>query len=409
MRHKISKSAINRLKPGQSIADVNPVGLVARRLPSGVVTYGYRYRHKETGRQHWVGLGTNLAPEQARARALKVAGQAKNGEKPSSSAEDAAKWRKTLGRTVNDVLDDFIERYARPNSRSVDQIERAFAVDVRPKIGEKAITELRRLDIVELLDGIEDRGRPVAADRTLAYLRKALRWYATRDDSFVVPIVPGMARTKPKERARTRVLSDDEIRDLYVALDALGNAAPKCFPAFVKFLLLTAQRLRMVSNLPWSEIESDKWLVPRQRNKVGLDHLVPLTTTASALIAPSGKGYVFSSDGGKTPFSGFSKSKAALDRKLAEIRKTTGRKPMEHFTFHDLRRTARSLMSRAGVSSDHAERVLGHVIGGARAVYDRYQYADEKRDALEKLDALVERILHPDKAVIHFPKGRKKR
>jgi Arm domain-containing DNA-binding protein len=158
MRQKISKSAINRLKPGQSIADSNPVGLVARRLPSGVVTYGYRYRHKETGRQHWVGLGTDLAPEQARARALKVAGQARNGEKPPSSAEVTAKWRKTLARTVNDVLDDFIERYARPNSRSVDQIERAFAIDVRPKIGEKAITELRRLDIVELLDGIEDRG-----------------------------------------------------------------------------------------------------------------------------------------------------------------------------------------------------------------------------------------------------------
>ena len=72
--------------------------------------------------------------------ALKVAGQAKNGEKPPSSAEVTAKWRKTLDRTVDDVLDDYIARYARPNSRSVDQIERAFNVDVRPKIGEKAIT-----------------------------------------------------------------------------------------------------------------------------------------------------------------------------------------------------------------------------------------------------------------------------
>ena len=85
MRQKISRAAVSRLKPGQSIADSNPIGFVARRLPSGAVSYGFRYRHKETGRQHWIGLVIDLAPEQARARALKVAGQAKNGEKPPSS------------------------------------------------------------------------------------------------------------------------------------------------------------------------------------------------------------------------------------------------------------------------------------------------------------------------------------
>jgi integrase len=215
-----------------------------------------------------------------------------------------------------------------------------------------------------------------------------------------------MARTKPKERARTRILSDDEIRDLHTALDTLGKDAPKCFPAFVRALLLTGQRLRMVSNLPWSEIEGSEWTVPPERNKTGLDHLVPLTATVAALIGTKGKGYVFSSDGGKTPFSGFSKSKAALDAKLTEIRKAAGRKPMQPWVFHDLRRSSRSLMSRAGVSSDHAERVLGHVIPGVRGTYDRHEYADEKRAALEKLDAQINRILRPGQAVIRFPKKR---
>ena len=89
-----------------------------------------------------------------------------------------------------------------------------FDVDVRPRIGEKVDHDLRRIDIVDLLDAIEDSGTPVQADRTLAYLRKALRWHATRDDTFVVPIVPGMARTKPKERARTRILDDGNPRPL---------------------------------------------------------------------------------------------------------------------------------------------------------------------------------------------------
>jgi integrase len=307
MRQKISKSAVDRLPPGQILADFNPVGFVARRLPSGAVSYGFRYRHPETG-QHWIGLGTDLAPEQARRKALRVAAQIRDGDKPVSAAMDAAKRRQSWGYTVDQLLDDFIERYAK-NLRGVAEIKRCFDVDVRPRLGKKFVQDLRRKDIVDLLDVIEDRGSPVQADRTLAHVRKALNWHATRDDQFNSPIVKGMARTKPKERTRTRKLDDQEIRDLWAALDALGDDAPKCFPAFVRMLLLTGQRLRMVSNLPWSEIEGTEWIVPPGRNKTGVDHLVPLTATVAALIGPKGKGYVFSSDGGKTAFSGFSKSK----------------------------------------------------------------------------------------------------
>jgi integrase len=84
-----------------------------------------------------------------------------------------------------------------------------------------------------------------------------------------------------------------------------------------------------------------------------------------------------------------------LDIELAKIRKAEGREKMPRWTLHDLRRTARSLMSRAKVPTDHAERVIGHVIGGVRETYDRYEYLDEKRDALEKLAGLVDLILNP--------------
>ena len=77
---------------------------------------------------------------------------------------------------------------------------------------------------------------------------------------------------------------------------------------------------------------------------------------------------------------------------------------MPGWVLHDLRRSARSLMSRAGVSADIAERVLGHVISGVRRTYDRFEYLDEKRDALERLAGLIDRILHPDEAVVAFPK-----
>jgi integrase len=100
--------------------------------------------------------------------------------------------------------------------------------------------------------------------------------------------------------------------------------------------------------------------------------------------------------GGKTPICGFSKFKAALDAKvLAELRKQEPEATLPRWTLHDLRRTARSLMSRAGVNTDIAERCLAHVLGGVRGVYDRYAYYDEKKHAFEALAALVERIVNP--------------
>jgi integrase len=416
MRGKISKTAIDKLRVGQFITDTNPVGFTARRLPSGRITYGYRFRDKTSGKQHWLGIGLHgeITPDQARKKALKVAGEVRDGGTPVSAAAVAARRRQAAGITVDAVLDDFLTRYVRKGAngqpkglRSADEIERVFRVYVRPRLGGKAIHDLARSDIVKLLDEVEDAGAPVMADRTLAHLRKALNWYATRDEKFNTPIVKGMARTKPNERARKRVLDDQEIRDLYAALGDLDGEAPACFPAFVRTLFLTGTRLRMASDMTWDEIEDHGWTVPGARNKGGREHLVPLTDTVTGLLGERRKGFVFSSDGGKTAFKGFSKAKAALDAKLAELRKRDGRKPMPHFTFHDLRRTARSLMSRAGVPSDHAERVLGHVIAGVRGVYDRHEFANEKRDALEKLAALVERILRPSESVVSFPKRRK--
>ncbi len=122
---------------------------------------------------------------------------------------------------------------------------------------------------------------------------------------------------------------------------------------------------------------------------------VPLSRATLQLIGPGRKKFIFSTNVGRRPFSGFSKSKAELDRKINELRARDARKAMPSWVLHDLRRTARSLMSRAGVPSDIAERVLGHAIGGVRAVYDRHDFLVEKADALEKLAALVDRIINP--------------
>jgi integrase len=251
-----------------------------------------------------------------------------------------------------------------------------------------------------MLDDIADESGPVMADRTLAYVRKAFNWHATRDDDFSPPIVKGMSRTKPKERNGKRVLADDEIRDLWAALATISE--PACYPAFVKCLLLTATRRNESADMSVTELDGDLWTVPADRYKTKMDHVVPLSAAAAELIrgqAPkkSSKNahFVFSTTDGAKPFSGFSKAKTQLDKAISNIREREGRAPLENWTLHDLRRTARSLMSRAKVPTDHAERALGHVMGGVRETYDRHEYLDEKRAAFEALAALVLRILNP--------------
>ena len=145
------------------------------------------------------------------------------------------------------------------------------------------------------------------------------------------------------------------------------------------------------------------WTIPAERYKTKCANFVPLSQAALAIIAAQptidGSDYVFSSRA-KTPFSGFSKSKAALDKAVLVAMQKRAKKgakvePIANWTLHDLRRTAKTLMARAGVRPDISERVLGHVIAGVEGTYDRHSYADEKREALEQLATMIERILNP--------------
>jgi integrase len=329
-----------------------------------------------------------LGLAEARQRAGAAAVQVKRGLDPI----DARKVKESRSKnTVNAILDTFVARHVK-TLRTADQVERGFDVYVRPRIGAKSIYDLKRRDIVKMLDEIEEENGPVMADRVLAYVRKAFNWQAIRDDQFSPPIVKGMARTKPKERRRKRTLDDDEIRDLWAALAKFKG--PDCYPPYVKTLLLTTTRRNESSDMNSDEIVGDLWTIPGGRYKNKLDHVVPLTDMALQCIGNRG-GFIFSTTDGQVAFSGFSKAKTELDRLIADARREAVRPAMPGWTLHDLRRTGRSLMSRAKVPTDHAERALGHVMDGVRETYDRYEYLDEKRAAFEALAGLLSMILHP--------------
>jgi integrase len=374
-----------------------PRGFGVRVTAAGGKAFVLNYRVRGREFRFTIGAWPDWSALKAVREARSLRQRIDRGENPLDDRKPEPKTK-----TVSNVLDDFLTRYVRNNDRPLrcaDHIESAFDRLVKPRIGKVGVYDLRRSHIAELLDRIEDEAGPVMADRTRAYLRKALSWYAERDDQFnlTAAFVRVEPRANPKDRARTRVLSDEEIRAIWPALCEAGT-----FGALLKTLLLTAQRRDEAAHMSRKEIGEDGiWTIPAERYKTKRPNFVPLSKAALAVIGAQPKiddcDYVFASRA-RTRFSGFGKSKAKLDRAvLAAMRANTGPKvePIPNWTLHDLRRTAKTLMVRAGVRPDISERVLGHAIAGVEGTYDRHSYADEKRDALEKLAAMIERIINP--------------
>jgi integrase len=285
--------------------------------------------------------------------------------------------------TLQAVAEDYLKRKG-AGHRSKNLIKSALERLVYPTLGKIQIGDIKRSEIARMLDQIEENNGPVAADSALATLRAVMNWHASRSDDFRTPIVRGMARSNSGERARERVLNDDELRAVW---RAAGEAITGPFGPMLRFILLTACRLREGANMTYSEVTGADWTIGAWRYKTKTDTLLPLSSAAQEVLAIlpriTGVDYVFST--GSRPINGFSTRKGKFDK----ICGVTG------WTIHDLRRTARTLLARAGVRDEIAEQCLGHVIKGVNKVYNRHAYRQEKLQAFEALAAQIDRIINP--------------
>jgi integrase len=386
MTKALTQAAIEKMKPTAARREI-PDGLVAGlylvQQPSGARSWAVRYRHAGKPAKFTLGPWPAVTIAKAREFGRDAIIAVKQGRDPSKERKAAkAKTIAAAADTVKAICEEYLLREGK-KLRTVHQRERILERLVYPVLGAKQIEAVKRSDIIRLLDQIEDENGPRMAHEVLAILRKIMNWYATRSDEFRSPIIRGMGRVNAKERARARILTDDELRHVWAA-----TSAAEPFPSFIRFLLLTAARRAEAAAMRWSELDGADWTLPAARNKTKVDLVRPLSTAARAVLArlPRIGPFVFSRTG-DSALSGISFFKTEFDIVCG----VTDWRP------HDLRRTARSLMSRAGVLSDHAERCLGHVIGGVRGVYDRYEYHAEKKHAYEALAAQIERIVSPRK------------
>jgi integrase len=410
MRRNLTIKAIEALKPAPSggrydIADAIVPGFGVRVTDKGKKSYILTARFPGSSNPTRRTIADVGAMELTKAREVARVwlSQIAAGLDPQAERERARLEAAHRLATFGEVVQQFMTQHVRRNAlRSGDEIDRLLKKDVLPVWRDREFVSIRRGGVARLLDEIEARA-PVHADHVLAILSKLFNWYMAREENYQSPVVRGMRRTAPKDHARSRVLADDEIRLFWAASADAGT-----YGAFLRVALLTAQRRSKVVAMRWSDIDSEGvWTIPAEpREKTNAGSL-KLSKLALSIIEPLPRwedcDFVFAGRG-KVPINGLSKAKTALDEAMAE---EVGA-PVANWTVHDLRRTARSLMSRAGVRPDVSERVLGHAIPGVEGVYDRYSYDREKGEALAELAGLVTSIIEgksPAAEVIRLPRA----
>ena len=347
--------------------------------------------------------GKSLAD--ARSEARSVLGKAADGEDPAQDKRDLLK-----GELFRELATAYLEM-AEKRHRSWREEKRIIDKDLLPLLGFQRLADIRRRDVRELVENIaRKRDAPIMANRTLGVLCRMFNFALDRE---WVEANPASRIPEPgEEQSRDRVLSDEELRGLWAALECLAiqdeeetdeaaqtlrRAKARVTPATAQAFqvqLLTAQRPGETRKMRWADVdlESGWWTIPATVAKNAVAHRVPLTKPVLEILerrrelAGEGAKVVFENRRGAG-------SIAHRGKKAASI---LCRGLSFQFRAHDLRRTASTGMAEAGVPRDHIAKVLNHVEGGPAAtrISDRYAYDKEKRDALERwarrLQAIVE-------------------
>jgi len=385
MRQKLTPAWVANVEPSatnQIYWDTEQRGFGLLVLPSGEKRYVVQYRAFRRSRRMTFKPGLTLT--EARKEAKAVLGAVAKGGDPMA---ERRRQEGAATNTLKAIAEEYFKREG-AKLRSADHRLAAFERLIFPVLGARQIDSIKRSEIVRLLDKIEDERGPSMAHVALAFLSRVFNWHASRDDDFLSPVRRGMGRIKPAEHARERVLADVELRAVWQAAEATAGS----YGHYVRFLLLTATRRNEAADMRRDELSNGDWIIPAERIEGGKgmkgkrEHVVPLSPAAKAIVdgMPMLGPFVFTTSG-RHPINGFSYYKRAFDKACG----VTG------WRLHDLRRTARSLMSRAGVNADVAERCLAHKIGGVRGVYDRYAYHAEKKHAFEALASSIAHIVNP--------------
>lgn len=402
---RITKRAVDAMRAGSRndyLWDTEIKGFGVKITPAGKRVYILQYRLGGAGtktQRYTIGQHGTWTPDAAEREAKRLRALVDQGKDPADDKRQRV--REATDLTFGAVADRF-ETLEVPKRwpKSGSFVKDALRLHLRPKLGKRALPSITGQEIVVLLDDLD--GGPALRRNVYAVAHRLFRWSQGRGEIDRNPL-EGVEAPKPVA-SRDRVLADRELRHIWTASEELGPT----FGALVRLLLLTGQRRDEVAGLEWTELDRERaeWILPAARAKNGREHLVPLSAQVVAeLDALAGgekwprKGFVLTTDGGKSRVSGFSKAKRKLDAQIADLIEDD-EAPVLPWRFHDLRRSVATGLQRLRIPSDWIEALQNRRKAGVAGTYQRYAFADEKREALVTWGGHVAALLQDDNKVV---------
>lgn len=373
---KVAALAVDKATGRLVFFDSKLTGLAIRVSHTGRKVWEVGFRIDGQFRRKDLGLFPAVTLADARQLAQEALLMAARGEDPRTERRE-----RRAALTFAKLAEEYLEKHAKPNKRTWRSDHNILHKDAVPAWRHRKVTDLKRRDVIALLDDVAARA-PIQANRTLACVRKVFNWAVSRD---LMPSNPCAQVTAPShENSRDRVLSDDELRAIWKALEGL----PPAMADAIRLMLLTAQRKGEVMPMAWADVDlaSGWWTVSSEDAKNALSHRVPLTAPVTAILERwTGKHPTWVLPSPKRQAQPVSNPSNAMDKLRAECK--------VDFRLHDLRRTAASRMASLGVSRLVIGKVLNHLEPGVTKVYDRHSYDAEKRAALEAWSECLTGIL----------------
>ncbi|BCO08592.1 integrase [Desulfolithobacter dissulfuricans] len=388
-KFNFTMSRLNALEPGPKrkyVFDSKQPGLRVSVTKTGVKSFQFQAWSKTLGKPLTRTLGRieTMSIAEARKQAAALLAEINQGTDIERKKQDEKRQRQ-LEPTVKEFAVEYIEKYAKINKKSWKEDQRILNVNILPVIGSLKMSEVKRRDLIAVIDNVADRGSLVMANRTHALLSKMFNYAMERDVIELSPVYGMKKRTS--EKPRERILSDTEIVEFW---NALGSSPGEMI---LKMILATGQRPGEVRLAEWTEIQIQNalWTIPSDKTKNNLTHVVPLNEMAIEII----KQMKLKSDGSRYVFPGKSKQKPLTNtspiHRMQKIILKLGW--TEKATPHDLRRTVRTNLAKLGINKIVAERLLNHKEQGISATYDRHDYLQEKTAALSKWNNRLKQLL----------------
>jgi integrase len=368
MKKHLTAVSVEKIRPPKEgsleVFDLGYPGLALRVGHGGAKTFEHFYRVGGKLKRETLGRWPAISLADARMAWRKTREAIAKGEAPSQGAKAPL---------FETVVEDWLKRDQSQNkASSFYQATRSVEAELLPAWRGKPVDRISKSDVLAVLDGIIDRGAPVMARRAQAHINRFFSWCIERDILKSDPTA-GMPRVG-NVKSRDRVLCDAEWAKIWSA--AIGP-----YGAATRLLLLTGARREEISQLRWSEIDGDCIRLEATRTKTGVPHDIYQLLAGMPRIGE----FVFTSTG-KGPIQAWSQAKAKLDAESG----VTG------WRIHDLRRTVATGMQKLGITLQVVEAVLGHTSGsraGVVGIYQRHDYAEEKRAALEAWGAHVTELV----------------